>query len=819
MADRLPAGTVTFLFTDVEGSTKLLHEVGADAYAQLLLDHRTLLRQAFGSHGGVEVDTQGDAFFVAFPTAGGAVAAAQAAQAALAAGGPIRVRMGLHTGRPVLIDRGYVGADVHLGARIAAAGHGGQVLLSKATAAECSGEVSDLGEHRLKDFADPVWIFQLGRERFPPLKTVSNTNLPRPASAFVGREREVHEVTSLLRDGARLVSLTGPGGSGKTRLSIESAADLVPDFRNGVFWVPLAALRDPALVLETAARTLGAKGDLAEHVGERELLLVLDNFEQVVPAATELVGLLESCANLRVLVSSRQRLRVRGEVEYSVPPLTEEEAVRLFCQRAQLPDSSAIADLCARLDRLPLALELAASRTSVLTPEQIVERLAKRLDMLRGGRDAEARQQTLRATIEWSHDLLNEDERQLFARLAVFAGGCTLSASEEVCDADLDVLESLVDKSLVRHTGDRFSMLETIREFAAEQLASSDQASKVRERFGAWCLALAEAAEPHLHEDSPEWADRVERENDNLRAGFEGFATTGPRASMVRAAGAIYRFWYLKSHLAEGQRCLDAALELNPEPSVARAKALIGASVMALNLRQLDISLLRAEQALELSQRLDYRWGVAYATMMVGNSHAESGDLEPSLPLFEEAIQRFRDLDESHYVLVTSINLAWVTDELGDHDKARALFEDVLRQARAGGKSWMTFAALGQLGMMERDAGNLDAAASMLREAIALQHASGAIQQLAVDVARLASILVRLGQGSPAAVLVAASDALTESLEASVPWWAERRNQETRQMIRGLISESAFLEATEEGRRLTVDEVVECAVGRPAASA
>jgi hypothetical protein len=423
------------------GSTTLLNELGAESYDEALAEHRRLLRAAFARRGGVEVDTQGDAFFYAFPSAAEAIEAAGEGQQALSVG-PIRVRMGLHTGRPHVGREGYVGEDVHLTARIAAAGHGGQVLVSQATRLLVGEELADLGEHRLKDFSEPVWIFQLGEQRFPPLKTISNTNLPRPASSFVGREREVSDVVELLQDGARLVTLSGSGGSGKTRLAIESAAELVPEFGNGVFWIALAALRDPALVAETVAQTLGAKDGLAEHIGERELLLLLDNFEQVVEAASELGSLLESCPNLRLLVTSRELLRIRGEVEYSVPPLAQPDAVELFCARSQLQRSDDIAELCRRLDNLPLAVELAAARTSVLWPAQILERLSKRLDLLEGGRDSESRQQTLRATITWSHDLLSADEQRLFARLSVFAGGCTLEAAETVCAADLDTLQS-----------------------------------------------------------------------------------------------------------------------------------------------------------------------------------------------------------------------------------------------------------------------------------------------------------------------------------------------------------------------------------------
>src|SRR4051812_12431230 len=429
----------------------------------------------------MEVDTQGDALLYAFSDPVEAPAAAADGQEALAPG-EVKVRMGLHTGELRLTSEGYAGRELHRAARIAASGHGGQVVLSAATRVLVDGKLADLGEHRLKDFAEPVWIFQLGEEKFPPLKTISNTNLPRPASSFVGREPEVAEVVELLQEGARLVTLSGPGGSGKTRLALESAAELVPEFRNGVFWVGLAALRDPALVAETIAQTLGAKNGLAEHIGERELLLLLDNFEQVVDAAPALPSLLESCPNLRLLVTSRELLRVRGEVEYPVAPLAESEAVELFCARSRLGASDDIAELCRRLDNLPLAVELAAARTSVLSPGQILERLAERLDLLKAGRDAEARQRTLRATIEWSHDLLSADEQRLFARLSVFAGGCTLEAAAPVGGAALDTLQSLVDKSLVRHTEERFWMLETIREFALERVEETARPARAASR-------------------------------------------------------------------------------------------------------------------------------------------------------------------------------------------------------------------------------------------------------------------------------------------------------------------------------------------------
>ena len=466
MRSDLPTGTVTFLFTDVEGSTRLLRELGAEAYAGALADHRRIVREACAAKGGVEVDTQGDAFFVAFPSAPEAAYAAQAITDALERG-RISLRIGLHTGTPLATDEGYVGDDVHFAARVAASGHGGQVLLSKSARELVEGlAITDLGEHRLKDIEGAVSIYQLGDKSFPPLKTISNTNLPRPASSFIGREREREEVVRELRAGTRLLTLTGPGGSGKTRLALEAAAELVPTYKAGVFWVGLASLREPSLVTEQIAQTLGARDGLAAYIGEGEMLLLLDNLEQVIEAAPDLSELVHACPNLTLLCTSRELLRVQGEVEYSVPPLGSSEAVALFCERSRLEATAEITELCERLDDLPLAVELAAARTKALSPTQILGRLSQRLDLLRGGKDAEARQQTLRATIAWSYDLLSQQEQRIFRALSVFADGCRLDAAAEVARAELDTLQSLVERSLLRFSSERYWMLETIRDLS-----------------------------------------------------------------------------------------------------------------------------------------------------------------------------------------------------------------------------------------------------------------------------------------------------------------------------------------------------------------
>jgi predicted ATPase/class 3 adenylate cyclase len=494
----LPSGTVTFLFTDVEGSTKLLHELGAEAYAEALADHRRVIREACDAQGGVEVDTQGDAFFFAFPTAPGSLAAAEAMTEALASG-RIQVRIGLHTATPHVTEEGYAGPDVHRAARIAAAGHGGQVLVSATTAALVEYPLRDLGEHRLKDLSAPERIYQLGDATHAPLRTLSEGNLPIPATAFLGRETELREVVSLfLQPDERLLTLTGAGGTGKTRLALQAAGVAADAFPDGVWWVPLAALRDPELVLPSAAQALGARWDLPAHIGDRSMLVLLDNFEHVIEAAPELPRLLASCRRLRLVVTSRELLRVGGEVEYLVPPMVESEAVELFCQRSRLEADGTVAELCRRLDNLPLAVELAAARTRALSPRQILERLSGRLDLLRGGRDADARQETLRATIDWSYDLLTPSEQRLFARLSIFAGGCTLEAAEEVCEATVEILQALVDKSLLRFTDERYWMLETIREYAAERLEHLGEAEAVRNRYAQFFLHLAETLASEL---------------------------------------------------------------------------------------------------------------------------------------------------------------------------------------------------------------------------------------------------------------------------------------------------------------------------------
>jgi predicted ATPase/class 3 adenylate cyclase len=553
MRTDLPTGTVTFLFTDVEGSTSLLNELGAERYADALAEHRAVIREACTGRGGVEVDTQGDAFFFAFSTAPGALSAASDFTGRLATEGPIRVRVGVHTGTPVVGEEGYVGHDVHRAARIAAAGHGGQVLVSASTATLVDNELTDLGEHRFKDLGALERVFQLGRGTFPPLKSLHRTNLPVPASSFVGRDRELDELGALLDRGVRLLTLTGPGGVGKTRLALQAVADAVDAFPDGVWWVPLASVRDPGLVLSSVALALGVPEQRGRGLDESLIdvlsagrsILLLDNLEHLLPGAAAEVATLRDAGGSAVVVTSRERLQLAGEHVYQVAPLAAAEAAELFSDRAAAlghdsGDADSVAELCSRLDNLPLAVELAAARTGLLAPAEILSRLGGRLDKLRGGRDADPRQQTLRDAIGWSHDLLDRTEQELFARLAIFPGGGTIEAVEAVCDAELDVLTSLLDKSLVRRSGDRVWMLETIREFASERLSADPAADDLKGRHARHYLALAESSDGEVR--GPRQAEAVKRlasERENLRVAFERLRSVCGPSARQRALGFL----------------------------------------------------------------------------------------------------------------------------------------------------------------------------------------------------------------------------------------------------------------------------------------
>jgi predicted ATPase len=722
----LPTGTVTFLFTDIAGATLLLQKLG-DGYADVLAEHHRTLRDAWRRHGGVEVDTQGDAFFVAFARSSDAVAAAIDAQHVLA-GGPVRVRMGLHTGEPALSDEGYVGLDVHRAARIAAAGHGGQVLLSQATAELASADVRDLGLHRLKDLSAPERLFQLGTEDFPPLKTLNKTNLPVPATLFLGREREIEQLAALMRrPDVRLVTLTGPGGSGKTRLALQAAGAAADDYDRGVWWVSLASLADPALVETAAAQVLGSKDKLSAAVADQRLLLVLDNFEHLLDAAGGIAATIELCSQLTVLVTSREPLHVDGEWEIAVDPLREREAVELFVQRAlavrsDFAANGEIAEICRRLDCLPLAIELAAARVKALSPSMLLERLEQRLPLLAGGsRSAPERQRTLRATIVWSHELLTPAEQDLFARLAVFLGGCTLEAAEAICGADLDGIGSLVDKSLLRRSGDRYWMLETIREFADERLQELPDVSELRDRQAAWYVALGERARPELWaRRGREWHDRLDAEQANLRASLEHLLACQDREGALRLSGAIWMYWAARGHWTEGRRFLSSALALdgdvNPERLV---DAFWGAAVLAVWQGDVDDGEQWAMHLLELSRKAGLPRAEAVGVHTLAMAAGAATDRDRAQALYEECLVLARRVDDGWLVSAALNNLGSLYLREGAYERAIELFEESLAIGEARGDLDRRARELTNLGRAVRGLGDLTRARAYFRSGLA----------------------------------------------------------------------------------------------------
>ena len=808
----LPSGTITFLFTDVEGSTRLLHELGAEGYAEALAEHRRVIREACTSEGGVEVDTQGDAFFFAFPTAPGALAAASAFTESLAAG-PIQVRVGLHTGTPLLTEEGYVGDDVHFAARVAASGFGGQVILSRSTADLVEFSLTDLGEHRLKDIAEAVCIYQLGDGSFPPLKTISNTNLPRPASSFVGREDELAEVLARIEQGARLVTLTGTGGTGKTRLSIEAAATLVPEYKAGVFWVGLAALRDSALVSETIAQTLGARNGLADHIGDREMLLLLDNLEQVVECAPELSELLRACPNLTLLVTSRELLRISGEVEYAVPPLADHEAVSLFCARSGLEASEEIAELCARVDSLPLGVELAAARTKALSPAQILNRISEQRDLLQGGRDADPRQQTLRATIEWSYELLTSEDQRLFARLSVFAGGCTLEAAEDVCDAELGTLQSLVEKSLLYFSNERYSMLATIREYASARLNEGGDADQLARRHAEDFLALAESVETDLlGKDQGTALNRLELEHDNLRTALAWSLDSEDVSVALRLAVALWRFWNVHGHFAEGLSWLQraiSAVESAPdavEPELL-ARAYDSAARMSGRLGRLENARTYAERSLELYRVHGGPADVARSLGGLGLVLQEAGDYDGAAARMEEAVELAREADNPFHEASVHTNLGYLELLRGELARAEPHLQRGVELHRTLGNDEGVALALQNLGLVAVVRKRFDEADELLFKSLAAGRAVGSTEVVLYCFVGLASVAAARGESEKAVRLLGAAQVIREGLGIELQEFEQEMQATTASVAEATLSHEEFKRLFGLGRTMTSDEV------------
>ena len=839
----LPAGTVTFLFTDIEGSTKLLRELGDD-YAEALAAHRQVLRQAFADHGGTEVDTQGDAFLIVFARAKDAVVAAADAQRALVAG-PIRARMGVHTGEPIRTDEGYVGMDLHRGARIAAAGHGGQVLVSQ-TARDLVEQdlpeglaLRDLGEHRLKDLTRSQRIFQLVAEgldrEFPALATLDSrpTNLPAQPTALIGRERELADVVDLLRrPELRLLTLTGPGGAGKTRLAVQAAADLLDDFPDGAFFVPLAGIAESSLVLPTIARTLGVKEigglsldeALADFLRDRHLLLVLDNFEHLAEAAPQVIDLVLQAPSLKALVASRAPLRVSGEQEYPVPELAEADGIALFSERAQAMkpdfrlngDGQAVAEICRRLDGLPLAIELAAARAKVLSPPALLERLGQRLPVLTGGaRDLPDRQRTLRSTIAWSYELLDDAEQKLFSRLAVFPGTFTLAAAETICEADLDTLTSLVEKSLAQQVDGRVRMLETIREYAAERFEASGDLDQIRRRHLEFFLALAEEAKDDLEQDrrSSVWLERIELEHDNCRAGFESARQLGERRLELRLASALSVFWHARSHLDEGRRRVAEALAGDPDaPMSLRGYALRWSALMAHKQGELQTVRALAQEAAAGHRTTGDALGLAHSLNLLGIAAAGEGDYEQARALYDES-QSIREQQGDEIGVQSSLhNLGLVAIEQGDFREARRHLEAELALARKTGSERQIANSLTDLGFAVLGQARYEEARAVFEEALRQCFELGWKENMAYAFVGLAAVSIETDDLERAARILGQAEILGEAIHLQLEQYAGVTRERTEQQLESRLGHARFAACREEGRSIPLENAVALAL-------
>ena len=808
---QLPTGTVTFLFTDIEGSTRVLGELG-DRYSQLLGEHRRLIREALERHEGVEVDTQGDSFFVAFARASDALSAARDAQQSLGVL-PVRVRMGIHTGEPRVTDEGYVGLDVHRAARIGAAGHGGQVVVSETTRMLLDGdfELRDLGEHRLKDLGSPIRLFQLGRDEFPPLRSLSQAHLPAEPVSLIGRKRELGDLLRLLgAERVRLVTVTGPGGIGKTSLAVAAAAELVEAFDDGVTLIELAATRDPRLVLNVVADALDAEGDLALHIGDRELLLVLDNLEQVIAAAGALARLLAACPNLSLLATSREPLRIGGEREFPLKPLAEAPAVELFRQRADavLPGFSGeygrLAEICRRLDSLPLAIELAAARVKVLPPGELLSRLDRRLPLLTAARrDLPERQQTLRATIEWSYELLEPDEQELFARVAVFSGGWTLDAAEAVCGAALDTLASLLDKSLIRREGERFSMLETIREFAAERFDQSEGAEEIRRRHAEFFIELAEATETdHLGPQQVPLRARFRAEWDNVRAALGWAVASGETELGLRLAGALTMVWLDQNLAVEGEHWLRTLFEGAGEVDDAvLSKALMTGAMVAGVRSDFAQAAEWGEEALARYRAVGSERGIAWSLTTLALVPMELGDPAAAAAMLEEAERLHRKAGHSGGLRRVLHLRGQQAEAVGDIPGGRGLLREAAELSLEEEDTFSAASSFHSLGDLELEAGDVDAAEAAYRTALQIAWDTGADRLVCYGLAALAAVAAARGEVERAALLWGFVEGYERRLQFSL-----RR--------RGLYEERlAALTGTEAGGRLDLDAAVEIALG------
>jgi predicted ATPase/class 3 adenylate cyclase len=811
VSDSLPTGVVTFLFTDIEGSTRLVAEIGDEAYREILDAERALVGAAVTAGGGVVFGSEGDAHFASFASAAAAIRAATAAQRAIAAHawptGPVRVRMGIHTGETQVVGDDYVGLEVHRAARVASAAHGGQVLATDATRALAGDpgdgiELRDLGEHRLKDLTRSERLFQVegpGLDTtFPALRTLDATpnNLPPQLTSFIGRA-EVAAAAELLAR-TRLLTLTGPGGTGKTRLSLALAGDCVERYPGGAWFVPLASVSDPELVPSAIAAAVGVAAPgrpplerVRDYLRHRTAVLVLDNVEQVVEGAPVVAELLRTAPGLTVIASSRSPLRIAGEQEFPVPPLSlpppgtsgpetamASEAVRLFVERAMavrpdfaLTEANAgyVTEIVRQLDGLPLAIELAAARIRLLSPAAMAQRLGARLDLLSaGGRDLPERQRTLRGAIDWSHDLLEPDDCRLFARLGVFAGGGPLEAAAAVCGIEgderpLDVfggIERLAEQSLLRVDADdggdvRFSMLETIREYALERLAERGETAALLDRHAAAFLAFVARPDP-VANDGGRWLDRLEREHDNLRSALDHLVATGNTGGAADLAFKVWRFWQQRGHVAEGRSRLARVLSMpawGTEPTLARLHALEAAGGLAYWAGDMRAAGEHYRAAVDVARGLDDEQELANALFNLYFARRPTTSAQEWIALIaedrsllDEALAIWERLGDDSGVAKASWGLAEHYAYRAEYDSAEAAATRALEIfERLGDRFWIGWARFTR-GFGRALCGRIPESADDLGHALREFHAARDTSGAVLIMAALASLLLASGR-------------------------------------------------------------------------
>ena len=928
----LPVETLTFLFTDMEGSAKLW-EQHPKAMPAVLTLHEAILRRVIETNGGQIFKTVGDACYAVFRTAPEAFAAGLAIQRALHAQDwgkveRVRVRMALHIGPAEKRNDDYFGLTLNRVDRLVHIGHGGQTLLSEAMAEQVRDifpgdiELRDLGKHQLRDMTIPERIFQVVTSDlpsdFPPLRAIGMcpTNLPAQLTSFIGREEEIASACSLLRRAdVRLVTLSGPGGTGKTRLGLQVAAQLLNEFEDGAFFVSLAAISTIGLVAFTIAEALGVKEvagqpilkTLEDYLRPRQILLVLDNFEQVITAAPVVTELLTAAPQLKVLVTSREVLLIYGEHEFPVLPfalpdldrlspqsdvfvsvLSEYAAVKLFVERAQAaqPDfclvgenARTVAEICARLDGLPLAIELAAACSRTFSPQAILARLTgavgpSSLRMLTGSlRDLPTRQRTLRGAIDWSYNLLDMGEKKLFTRLAVFVGGCTTEAVEVVCniggDLSMDVLDgltSLVNKSMLQPaTGiegePRFTMLETIREYALERLEASGETRLLRQYHAGYYLTLAGRAEPELRAGPQQvaWLDRLEQEHGNLRAALTWSLERGEGEIALLLSSALWRFWYWHSHLSEGSHWLDLALAVtrsDKQMATVRVRVLNGAGNLASARGDYEHARALLEEGLALGRELGMASKADLAPLLntLGTVTVNQGDYQQAKIFYKECLALQREREDQVGIAHVLNNLGVVVSNQGDYQQAQAFLEESLARFQELGIKWGIAYALGNLGRAALCLGDFSRATTQIEESLALCQELGDRDGVAECLARLggvaaaqsdaeraaalyreglslyqqvgdkpgvaeclkelAKVMEMLGQPVRAARLFGAAEALREAIKGFLLPDERAGYERSIAEVRARLDEATFAAAWAEGRAMTLEQAVIFALDR-----